>query len=340
MSTPLHTPEPSPVLIFQTMNAFQQTAALKAAIELDLFTAIGEGNATADKLAVRCQASERGIRILADYLTVIGFLTKADFRYSLTPDSAMFLDRRSPACMASAVKFLTLPPMTDSFKDLTAAVRRGGTVLSEHGTMEPEHPVWIEFARSMAPMMRMSAGLLAELVGAASEKQWKVLDIAAGHGLFGIAVAKRNPNAEIVAVDWPGVLEVAEENAHAAGVSGRYNTIPGSAFDVDYGSGFDLVLLTNFLHHFDAPTCETLLRKVHAALRPGGRAVTLEFVPNEDRISPAPAATFSMIMLGTTPSGDAYTFPEFEQMFQRAGFSRSELHPLRPTFQQAIISHR
>jgi len=340
MSTPVQTPEPSPVLIFQTLNAFQQTAALKAAIEVDLFTAIGEGNSTADKLALRCQTSERGIRILCDYLTVLGFLSKADFHYRLTPDSATFLDQRSPACIASAVNFLTAPPMTDAFKDLTAVVRRGGTVLSEHGSMEPENPVWVEFARSMAPMMRMPAELIADLLKAESSERWKVLDIAAGHGLFGIAIARRNPNAQIVAVDWPSVLEVAKENAQAAGLDGRYGTIPGSAFDVDFGTGFDLVLLTNFLHHFDPPTCEKLLRKVHAALRPGGRTVTLEFVPNEDRVSPPPAATFSMIMLGTTPSGDAYTFPEFEQMFQHAGFSRSELHPLRPTFEHVIISHK
>lgn len=340
MSTPIQTSEPSPVLIFQTLNAFQQTAALKAAIELDLFTAIGEGISTTDKLAARCQASERGIRILCDYLTVLGFLAKADFHYSLTPDAAMFLDGRSPACLASAVKFLTAPSMVEAFKDLAAVVRHGGTMLGGDGSMEPENPVWIEFARSMAPLMRMPSELIAGLLRAESGERWKVLDIAAGHGLFGIAIAKRNPNAQIVAVDWPGVLEVAKQNAQAAGLNGRYSTIPGSAFDVDYGSGFDLVLLTNFLHHFDPPTCEKLLRKVHAALRPGGRVVTLEFVPNEDRVSPPPAATFSMIMLGTTPRGDAYTFPEFEQMFRHAGFARSELHPLRPTFEQVIISHR
>src|SRR5207253_3604413 len=94
----------------------------------------------------------------------------------------------------------------------------------------------------------------------------KILDIAAGHGLYGLAFAKRNPKAEVTAVDWANVLEVAKENAQAAGVSDRYHTRAGSAFDVDYGNGYDLVLLTNFLHHFDPPTCEMLLRKVRSAL--------------------------------------------------------------------------
>ena len=109
---------------------------------------------------------------------------------------------------------------------------------------------------------------------------------------------------------------------------------------MNYGSGHDLVLLTNFLHHFDIPACETILRKVHAALAPGGRAVTLEFVPNEDRVSPPLVASFSMMMLGATPGGDAYTFSEYDRMFRNAGFSRSELHPLAPSIQQVIISHK
>jgi ubiquinone/menaquinone biosynthesis C-methylase UbiE len=114
--------------------------------------------------------------------------------------------------------------------------------------------------------------------------------------LFDIAVARHNPNAEIWAVDWPQVLEVARENAAAAGVSRRYHTIPGSALNVEYGTDFDLALITNFLHHLDPATGEKLLAKVCAALQPGGRVVILEFVPNEDRVSPPTPARFSLTM--------------------------------------------
>src|SRR3989454_1009825 len=154
MSTPGSAQQPSPERFFEVMNAYQQTAALKAAIELDLFTAIGEGAETAPALAQRCRASERGTRILCDYLVAIGFLSKDGSRYSLTADSAMFLDRRSPACIASAAGFLGSPLLTEGFKDVAAAVRKGGTVISEEGTLAPEHPIWVEFARHMAPMMR------------------------------------------------------------------------------------------------------------------------------------------------------------------------------------------
>lgn len=331
---------PSPILFFDAVNAYQRTAIIKAAIELDLFTGIGEGKQIVPELAERCDASERGMRILCDYLTVTGFLIKQDEHYQLTPDSAMFLDRRSPAYSGSAIDFLLAPMLTDGFKDVAAAVRQGGTTLPEEGTIAPDHPVWVRFARAMGPLTIMTAQLTAKLLDDERAPKLKVLDIAAGHGMFGIAVAQHNPQAEITALDWSHVLEVAQENAEKAGVNDRYQTLPGNAFDVDYGKKYDLILLTNFLHHFDPATCEKLLRKVHAALAEGGRALTIEFVPDENRITPPAAAMFSMVMLASTPRGDAYTFAELQRMFENAGFSRSELHQLPPTPQQAIISHK
>jgi len=305
-----------------------------------LFTAIAEGKTTVAQIAAACDASERGTRILCDYLVIIGFLTKEDGLYGLTQDSAVFLDKHSPAYMGSVIDFILSPMITDNFKQLTTAVKKGGSTADQDTVVEPDHPVWVKFARAMAPMMAMPAQLLAPLADPEASRKLKILDIAAGHGLYGIAFAKRNPQAEVTAVDWANVLEVAKENAQAAGVSDRYHTKPGSAFDVDYGTGYDIVLLTNFLHHFDVATCETLLRKVHAALKDGGRAATLEFVPNPDRVSPPQAAAFSMMMLGVTPSGDAYTFAELESMFHNAGFARNELHELPPTIQRVVISDK
>jgi len=293
--------QPSPQLFFQTANSYQHTEALKAAVELEVFTAIGEGNETAVDIAQRCNASERGMRILCDFLCIMGFLGKDGSRYSLTPDSAVFLNRNSPAYLGGALEFLLAPGLIEGFKNIAESVRKGGTILPDEGTVTPDNPVWVKFARAMAPMMAMPAQLVAKLVDENAERKLKVLDIAAGHGLYGIAFAKNNPLAEVTAVDWRNVLEVATQNATAAGVGDRHHSIAGSAFDVDYGTGYDVVLLTNFLHHFDAPTNEMLLRKVHAALADGGRAVTLEFVPNDDRISPPDAARFSMMMLGSTP---------------------------------------
>jgi 2-polyprenyl-3-methyl-5-hydroxy-6-metoxy-1,4-benzoquinol methylase len=339
MASPTAKPQPSPELIFETLNAYQRTAALRAAIALDIFTRIGEGTDTCGELAKRCEATERGVRILCDYLVVHRFLTKQDGRYGLTDDSAMFLDRRSPACIASAAGFLTLPVTINAYHDLARTIRTGQPAMSEgEGSISAENPIWVEFARSMAPMVTPSAEEVARVLDASEGRKWKVLDLAGGHGMFGITLAKHNPNAEIFAQDWGSVLAVATENARAAGVDARHHPIPGSAFEVDFGADYDVVLITNFLHHFDAATNESLLRKVRASLAPGGVVATLDFVPNEDRVSPPRAASFSMMMLGMTPAGDAYTFSEYEQMFRNAGFSSNELRPLGPIGHSVILS--
>jgi 2-polyprenyl-3-methyl-5-hydroxy-6-metoxy-1,4-benzoquinol methylase len=196
------------------------------------------------------------------------------------------------------------------------------------GSISAENPIWVEFARSMAPMVTPSAEEMARVLDAAAGKKEKVLDLAGGHGMFGITLAKRNPNAEIFAQDWGPVLSVATENARAAGVGARHHLIPGNAFEVELGTGYDLVLITNFLHHFDPGTNERLLEKVRASLAPAGLVATLDFMPNEDRVSPPRAAGFGMMMLGMTPGGDCYTFREYEQMFRNAGFSSNELRTL------------
>src|SRR5580658_3333280 len=309
---------PTPERIFGTLNAYQQTAALKTAIELDVFTAIGQGLSTTAALAQKCQASERGIRTLCDFLVINGFLEK-----------------KSPAYLGSAVNFLTLPELMDAFKDLTAIVRNGGSLQGDATTTDPDSPKWVEFARSMAPLQTLAAEGLAELLNADAGEKWKVLDIAAGHGMYGVTIAKHIPNAEIFAVDWPRVLDIAKENAQAAGVAARYHTLPGNAFEVEFGKDYDLALLTGFLHHFDPATIEKLLRKIHTALKPSGMVATVELVPNEDRVSPPTQAAFSMVMLGSTRAGDAYPFSEYERMFRATGFSSNELR--RTAGPQSVI---
>ena len=330
----------NPGRIFDVLNAHQQSAALRGAIEFELFTLIAQGVRTAAALAERAGADPRAMRILCDYLVVHEFLTKTGEEYGLSPLAAAFLDKRLPAYMGGIAGFIHSNDLLLAFRDVTALVRKGGTLLDRRGTTSEEYAGWVEFARCMVPMMMPAAQAIGALAAKLKNGPIRVLDIAAGHGMFGICIAKANPQASIVALDWAPVLDVAKENAASAGLADRYSLLPGDAMKVAYGEGFDIVLLTNFLHHFDKPTCESVLRKVFACLRPGGCAITLEFVPNEDRVSPPVAATFAFTMLGTTPAGDAYTFAEYETMFGAAGFAASELIELEHSPQRLIVSRR
>lgn len=329
----------TPGLVFEMLQAHQRTAALKAAIDLDVFRAVGEGPGDVASIAHHCSASERGIRILCDFLTIYGVLAKEDGRYRHTPTSAAFLDPRSPSCLASIAQFLGNPAMRAPYDQLAEIVRTGRTVLPGEGSVEPDNPIWVQFAETMAPMMAPMVGPLGAVVLEGFTGPMRVLDIAAGHGLFGIEIAKQNPQARVTGLDWAPVLRVALDNARRAGVHDRYDMLPGSAFEVDLGGPYDVVLLTNFLHHFDLPTCVRLLRKAHTALRSGGRTATLEFVPNEDRVSPPIPAAFSMTMLTSTVAGDAYTLRELTAMYHEAGFHGVTAHPIPMSPHTIVMGH-
>src|SRR3569833_124858 len=318
----------NPGIVFEMMQAVQKSAALKAAIDLDIFRAVGEWPVDLTAIAIHANASERGIRILCDFMVINGVLMKEGNLYRHTPSSAAFLDPASPACLESVAQFLGNDAMREPLKNLAQVVRDGRTTLEGQGSVEPENPIWVQFAETMAPMMAPMAGPLGAVVLQGWEGPIRVLDIAAGHGLFGIEVAKQNQQAHVTGLDWAPVLRVALKNAEMAGVQDSYDMLPGSACEVDFGQPYDVVLLTNFLHHFDKPTCVELLKKVHRALKPGGRAATLEFVPNEDRVSPPMAAGFAITMLATTPAGDAYTFSELKAMYEEAGFSGVQATPI------------
>src|SRR5690606_19509378 len=124
----------SPELFWDALSGYQRSAAIKAAVELDIFTAIGNEPRTAEELASATGSSERGTRILADTMTVMGFLNKSSGRYSLTDSSATFLDKTSPAYIGSVANFLLDPELSLGFASLTEAVKRGGTAIPNEGT--------------------------------------------------------------------------------------------------------------------------------------------------------------------------------------------------------------
>jgi 2-polyprenyl-3-methyl-5-hydroxy-6-metoxy-1,4-benzoquinol methylase len=338
MSTAHAVSQPNPGLIFDELQAYQRSLALKTAIDMDLFTAVAQGANTAQSLAGALSASERGVRILCDFLVVAGFLTKSESTYSLPPTSAVFLDRNSPAYIGIVAQFMHNSHLISPFFNLREVVSKGRTTLPDQGTVSYDNPIWVDFARQMAALARPASIEIAEIM--APQRPMRILDIAAGHGLFGIAIAEKVEGARVTALDWPHVLEVASENAAKAGVADRHELLPGDAFTVEYGGPYDLVLVTNFFHHFDVPTCEGLLRKVHASLAPGGTCVNLDFIINEDRVSPPTPAAFALMMLGTTAAGDVYTFAEYESMHRNAGFHSIEMRTLTRSPEQITIARK
>jgi SAM-dependent methyltransferase len=329
----------NPGRILGMMTAFEQTAAIVAALRVGLFTAIAQGADTARDLSARIDCPERAVRMLADVLCVHGLLSKADGVYGLAPDAALFLDAGSPAYLGDAARFLASPQKLALCLDEPEVwMRRGGPADQAHTT--PNAEAWVDFARGMAPMMAPTAERLAQVLKPEGARVRRVLDVAAGHGLFGVAVAKVMPQARITALDWAAVLQVAQQTALAAGVGDRFELLAGDGFTTPLGQGYDLILIPNFLHHFDRGTCVGFLERASKALALGGKVAIVEFVPNEDRVSPPGPALFVFSMLTATPSGDAYTEAELREMCAAAGLDDIAVQGLPPTTQTLVLAGR
>jgi ubiquinone/menaquinone biosynthesis C-methylase UbiE len=310
----------TPTHLFDEFRAFERSAALRTAIELDLFTRIGAGSHTVAALAKASGASARGVRILCDYLTVAGHLVKRSGRYALSRRSERFLSATSPAYIGSAVRFLASDDNLRSFAGLTAAVRSGGALPAARTLADTS--TWVAFARFMADAARPVAEAAAAALALNQARPIRVLDVAAGHGLYGLAVAARHQSARISAIDAPEVLAIAAQHARLAGAADRYELVPGDAFRVRFRGPYDLIVMANFAHHFDSETNVALFKKCLAALAPSGCLALIEFLPNDDRVSPAADAAFALTMLATTSRGNAYTRREWTRMLRHAGFGR------------------
>ncbi len=309
--------ELNPTWLLDEFRAFERTLALRTAIEMDLFTRIGRGANTLRALAAASGASERGLRALCDYLTVQGHLLKRGARYSLTLNSRLYLTAGSPAYFGSAVKFFASDATLAAFCRLRQTVERGTACSADFAELD-----WVEYARSMAPLAEATAQFAANALAGDSKGPMQVLDLGAGHGLYGLAIAAKNPAAQIFALDAQAVLKVAIGNARQAGVAARYHPIPGDALETEFGGPYDLVLAANLAHHFEEASNIRLFQKARAALKPTGRIALIEWVPNADRVTPAHDAAFALTVLATSARGAIYTLREYSRMLRTAGFRR------------------
>ncbi len=303
--------------IFQLLLGYRGAAILRAAIELDCFTAVGEGKRTAAEIAAARGGTERSVRILLDALAAAApkLLKKSGPRYALTPLSKRYLVGSSGDFVGPLMPLYGHRMMWDAFHDLPKAVRAGTSVL-EKDAHAPDQTFWEDFARATAkdavPRARAMLRLLGKLPAGGD-----VLDIACGSGAYGATFARRLPGARVTLLDRPNVLAVTRK---LVDVPVRY--IEGDLFAADFGGPYDVAIASHVFHHFDREECAGLARKIAGALKPGGRLVIQEFLPDEGRSKKTQALFFAVTMLVWTRAGDAYALSDYRAWLRDAGFGR------------------
>jgi C-methyltransferase len=318
----------APPAIFEMMQAYKSTALLASGIELGIFDDLASGEADAAPVAARLGLDERAARLLLNALAALGLLTSDGRSYGLTEGAATHLVRGRPGYVGDMAKVIASRWEWDALQRLPEAVRRGGAVVGEHAET-PEYAYWEDFAAYAGavagPTARRAAAALAPW--AAGRSSLDVLDVACGHGLYGFTLAVEQPHARVWSLDWPNVLPIALGHAERMGVAGRVSTIAGDMFEVPLGGPFDVVMITNVLHHFAEDRAHALLGRAREVLRPGGKLVVVGFTFEEGPPAADPQPhLFSILMLVWTTQGEVHSTAAYRRMLTDAGFSDVAMH--------------
>jgi len=303
-------------------------AAVKLAMELDLFTAVAAAGGRPEEIAGAIGVSQRGLRILLDALCPLGLLHKSEGVYSLTPTAETFLVRGRPAFCADA----NLAFWRDRDR-LPEAVRTGRATLNLPGPQAEE--VWAGLTASDLvtwPLRVETARERWALLGITAETEpgLRVLDAACGCGLGSFVLAQADPTARITALDLPKVLAIAAQIAEQMGVREQVTFFPGDLLEVEFpAEQFDVVLFGAILYYFSPERVTAVLRKAYRALVPGGRVVIRTVIADEERCQDEMALWLAVELLHDAPDSEVYAFWQYQAFLTVANFTEVTQHSNR-----------
>ena len=318
MSTPHSGPAVTPERIMQMSWGYAPPLIIEAATRHGVFDHLETGPKTVEEVATLSGASVRGLRAIMNALTGLRLLAKEGGRYSLTPESAAFLISGKPGYFGGMFRHIsTLIP---NWLHLTEVVETGRPVFAVNDESQGAG-FFHDFVEALFPMSYPATQALASALSLDSAKQpVRVLDLAAGSGVWGIGLANRSPHVTVTAVDWPGVLDVTRKTAERHGLSARFQFVPGDLLTADFGTGHNVSTLGQILHSEGEKRSRALLKKTFDAMAPGGTISIAEFLVDDDRATAASGLIFGVNMLVATTEGDTFSFNEIAGWLRAAGF--------------------
>ena len=305
----------------QMVRGYMPARCILTAIELDVFTAIGDGG-TAEKIGTRIGVSAGGMGMLLNALVGLGLLLKSGDEYNNTPETTRFFVQGSEDNHRNGL--LHLANIWHRWSTLTDAVRRGTRIPIDRDNT----PEWTQsFIAAMERNAKDRAPQVVKAMGTAGVR--RILDLGGGSGIYSIAFAQASPEVQCEILDLPEVVPLTTEYVNKAGVSAQISVRAGDMLQDELGSGYDLIMLNAICHMFSEEQNRILFRRAHQGLNRNGRLAVQDFILNSDKTRPLHAVLFSLNMLVSTAAGACYSEVEYSRWMEAAGFSdvrRMDLH--------------
>lgn len=298
------------------IRAFQESRVILTSLELDLFTAVGDGD-SAGAVAAKIGTGPRATEMLLNALVAMGLLVKQEGIFRNSAAAGKYFSTASPGNARLAL--LHTAHLWCRWSGLTECVRAGTAVApQEIGVRGLE---WTEaFIAAMHRNAAERAPVVIRAVGAAGIR--RMLDVGGGSGAYSIAFARANPALTSDILDLPAVVSIAQQHIHEAGLADRISTRAGDLRWDELGIDYDLVFVSAICHMLGPDENGYLLRRCHAALAAGGRIVIQDFILEPDKTAPKSAALFALNMLVGTRAGTTYSELEYTNWLIGAGFRK------------------
>jgi SAM-dependent methyltransferase len=312
----------TPERLMELSFAYAPPLIISAGVSNKVFDSLEGGAKTSDQVAKQTGASSRALRILMNALVGLDLLKKdKKEKYSLTPESAAFL--LSSQVGTHAGFFGTIAPQIISrWLRLADIVREGRPVVAVNQEAEGTE-FFSQLVERIIPMSYPPAQKLGDhLKLARTRNEIRALDLAAGSGIWGIALAQKSPRVRVTAVDWPGMIPTTKRITQKFGVGDRFNYIEGDILAANFGGGYDIATLGHILHSEGEERSRELLKKTFRALKSGATIAIAEWLVDDDRTKPLPSLMFAVQMLVNTEKGDTFSFNEIKSWLEEAGFKK------------------
>ncbi len=312
----------TPERLMEISFAYAPPLIISAGVSNNVFDSLEDGAKTAEQVAEEAGASARALRILMNALVGLDLLKKQrQGKYSLTPESAAFLLSNKPGTHAGFFGTIA-PQLISRWLRLSDIVREGRPAVAVNQETEGTE-FFSQLVENIIPMSYPPAQKLGDHLKLSKGKnEIRVLDLAAGSGIWGIALAQKSPRVRVTAVDWAGMIPTTKRITQKFGVGDRFNYVEGDIMDANFGSGYDIATLGHILHSEGAERSRKLLKKTFRALKPGGVIAIAEWLVNDDRTKPLPSLMFAVQMLVNTEKGDTFSFNEIKTWLEEAGFKK------------------